>query len=83
MHAEESSEHPDHLKLLTASDLHLGYLERDPVQGDDSFAAFEEVLMIATREKADAVLLGQSRTRCALLEPLCSLRQAAFINTPF
>ena len=31
-------------KIMIASDIHLGYMEKDPVRGDDSFLAFEEVL---------------------------------------
>lgn len=30
--------------IMVASDVHLGYLEKDPVRGEDSFLAFEEVL---------------------------------------
>lgn len=41
-----------------SSDNHLGYAERDPVRGDDSFAAFEEVLARARLDKADFVLLA-------------------------
>ena len=35
-----------------------GVWERDPVRGEDSFDAFEEVLLTATNMGADAVLLG-------------------------
>ena len=31
----------DTLRILIASDNHLGYLERDPVRGNDSFETFE------------------------------------------
>ncbi|CAN0067316.1 unnamed protein product [Discosporangium mesarthrocarpum] len=33
-------------------------MERDPVRGMDSFAAFEEVLLLAKQRKVDFVLLG-------------------------
>ncbi|RKP38050.1 meiotic recombination protein [Dimargaris cristalligena] len=46
------------LRLLLATDNHLGYLEKDPVRKDDSFLAFEEILSIAQREKVDMILLG-------------------------
>ena len=36
---------------MVATDNHLGYLERDPIRGDDSFAAFEEIFKIAKDEK--------------------------------
>ena len=48
----------DTLTLLVATDLHLGFAERDPVRGLDSFLAFEEVLATARSRGADAVLLA-------------------------
>jgi len=49
---------PDTLRILLSTDNHLGYAERDPVRGNDSFAAFEEVLYTAKRFHCDAVLLS-------------------------
>ncbi|EED92561.1 predicted protein, partial [Thalassiosira pseudonana CCMP1335] len=46
------------LRVLLSTDNHLGYLERDPIRGLDSFAAFEEVLSLARSQKADLVLLS-------------------------
>eukprot|EP00752_Nemacystus_decipiens_P013425 g11888.t1 len=43
---------------MVATDSHLGYMERDPVRGKDSFAAFEEMLLLAKQKKVDFVLLG-------------------------
>ncbi|GJJ71717.1 double-strand break repair protein MRE11 [Entomortierella parvispora] len=48
----------DTLTILVATDNHLGYLERDPVRGNDSFAAFEEILALAAESEVDMVLLG-------------------------
>ncbi|KAG8467420.1 hypothetical protein KFE25_000736 [Diacronema lutheri] len=45
-------------KIMIASDIHLGYMEKDPVRGDDSFLAFEEVLHRAKECDADFLLLG-------------------------
>ncbi|KAI8379915.1 Metallo-dependent phosphatase-like protein [Choanephora cucurbitarum] len=45
-------------KILIATDNHLGYLERDPIRGQDSFETFEEILQIAEAEKVDFILLG-------------------------
>ena len=39
------------INILVASDLHLGYLEKDPIRGDDSFATFNEVFQIANERK--------------------------------
>lgn len=45
------------LRIMVTTDSHLGYMERDAVRGDDSFAAFEEVLYVAKRTfHADMVL---------------------------
>jgi double-strand break repair protein MRE11 len=46
------------VRILIATDNHLGFLEKDTVRGDDSFAAFEEVLRNAKTTKADFVLLA-------------------------
>ncbi|KAJ2357522.1 meiotic recombination [Coemansia sp. RSA 2618] len=48
----------DTLSILVATDNHLGYMERDPVRGQDSFAAFAEILQLAQLSQADMVLLG-------------------------
>ncbi|KAF9970070.1 Double-strand break repair protein mre11a [Actinomortierella ambigua] len=48
----------DTFKILVATDNHLGYLEKDPVRGNDSFAAFEEVLKLAADSEVDMILLG-------------------------
>jgi len=37
--------------ILIATDNHLGYLEKDPIRGDDSFKAFEEILTIAQKKE--------------------------------
>jgi len=48
----------DTLRVLISTDNHLGYAERDPIRGLDSFAAFEEVLALAKRHKCDMVLFA-------------------------
>ena len=48
----------DILSILISSDVHLGYAERDPIRGDDSFTSFEEVLKIANERQVDMVLLA-------------------------
>ncbi|GBO41188.1 hypothetical protein AVEN_7092-1, partial [Araneus ventricosus] len=37
----------DVLKILLATDCHLGYMEGDAVRGSDSLVTFEEILKIA------------------------------------
>lgn len=46
------------LKVLVATDNHLGYLEKDEVRGQDSFRAFEEIFQHAVECDVDLVLLG-------------------------
>jgi double-strand break repair protein MRE11 len=36
---------------MLATDLHLGFLENDPIRGDDSFLVFEEILQNARDHK--------------------------------
>lgn len=46
------------LRLLLSTDNHLGYAEKDPVRGDDSFRSFQEILKIAQGEAVDLLLLA-------------------------
>ena len=49
---------PDVLKIMIATDNHLGFLDKDPVRGGDSFSAFEEILMLCGEKRVDLLLLG-------------------------
>ncbi|KAF8023984.1 hypothetical protein BT93_F1246 [Corymbia citriodora subsp. variegata] len=46
------------LRILVATDCHLGYVEKDEVRRHDSFQAFEEICSIAEKKKVDFLLLG-------------------------
>lgn len=46
------------IRVLVATDNHLGYAEKDAVRGEDSFTAFEEILELAVSEDVDMILLG-------------------------
>lgn len=46
------------IRILIASDNHVGYAERDAVRGEDSYNAFREVLELARAEDVDMVLLA-------------------------
>ncbi|NXW37534.1 MRE11 protein, partial [Phaetusa simplex] len=48
----------DTFKILIATDIHLGYLEKDPVRGNDTFVTFDEILDHAQKNEVDFVLLG-------------------------
>lgn len=56
--AAVNADDQDVLKLMIATDNHLGYNEKDAVRGEDSFIAFEEILEIAMKQDVDLVLLG-------------------------
>ena len=48
----------DTFTILVASDLHLGYADRDELRKMDSLRTFEEILRTAKEKKVDFVLLG-------------------------
>lgn len=48
----------DVLKILVATDNHLGYGEKDTIRGDDSYITFEEILEYAVNNEVDMILLG-------------------------
>lgn len=48
----------DVIRFLVSTDNHLGFAERDPVRGNDSLAAFEEVLRTAIAKKVDFILFA-------------------------
>ncbi|KAJ6638754.1 Double-strand break repair protein MRE11, partial [Pseudolycoriella hygida] len=46
------------LHILVATDIHLGVYEKDPIRGNDSFIAFEEILQHAVHNDVDFILLA-------------------------
>ncbi|KAI5664802.1 hypothetical protein M9H77_24125 [Catharanthus roseus] len=46
------------LRILVATDCHLGYMENNEIRRHDSFQAFEEICSIAEQKKVDFLLLG-------------------------
>lgn len=46
------------LRVLVATDCHLGYMEKDEIRRFDSFRAFEEICSIAEEKEVDFILLG-------------------------
>jgi double-strand break repair protein MRE11 len=51
--AEEGS---NTLRILVATDCHLGYLEKDGERGFDSFDTFEEVCRLAVKNNVNIVI---------------------------
>jgi double-strand break repair protein MRE11 len=55
---EEVNGAEDILKILVATDLHVGFMEKDPVRGEDSFITLEEILKTGSEQNVDFVLLA-------------------------
>ncbi|XP_026765054.1 double-strand break repair protein MRE11 [Galleria mellonella] len=70
----------DTMRILIASDIHLGYLENDAVRGEDSFIAFEEVLSLAVQYDADLILLGGDLFDHAKPSPACMFKCTQLIR---
>lgn len=52
------SDDADLLRVLIATDNHLGVHEKDQVRKDDAFITFREIFEIAKQQKVDCVFLG-------------------------
>ncbi|KAE8295303.1 Double-strand break repair protein MRE11 [Larimichthys crocea] len=48
----------DTFKILLATDVHLGYLEKDAIRGSDSYNTLDEILKCAKTNQVDLILLG-------------------------
>ncbi|XP_066476357.1 double-strand break repair protein MRE11 isoform X1 [Tiliqua scincoides] len=51
-------EDKDTFRILVATDIHLGYLEKDAARGNDTFVTFDEILKLAQDNEVDLILLG-------------------------
>ncbi|XP_072119494.1 double-strand break repair protein MRE11 [Mobula birostris] len=58
MSAGNTLDDQDTLKILIATDIHLGYLEKDAVRGNDTLVTFDEILKCAQDNEVDFILLG-------------------------
>lgn len=48
----------DTFKILVATDIHLGFMEKDAIRGNDTFVTFDEILRLALEKEVDFILLG-------------------------
>ncbi|PPQ77954.1 hypothetical protein CVT25_015429 [Psilocybe cyanescens] len=48
----------DTIRIMLATDNHIGYMERDPIRGQDSINTFKEILELAVKHDVDFVLLA-------------------------
>ncbi|KAI5805062.1 meiotic recombination protein Mre11 [Geopyxis carbonaria] len=76
------------LRILIATDSHVGYNERDPIRGDDSWQSFDEVMTIAKDRDVDMVLLSgdlfheNKPSRKSMYQVMKTLRQNCYGEKP-
>ena len=79
---------PDTVRILVATDNHVGYNERDPIRGDDSWKSFHEVMCLARERDVDMVLLAgdlfheNKPSRKSMYQVMRSLRMNCFGDKP-
>ncbi|XP_065862187.1 double-strand break repair protein MRE11 isoform X2 [Euphorbia lathyris] len=76
------------LRILVATDCHLGYMEKDEIRRHDSFQAFEEICSIAEQKQVDFLLLGgdlfheNKPSRSTLVKAIDILRRHCLNDLP-
>lgn len=76
------------LRVLIATDCHLGYMEKDEIRRFDSFQAFEEICSIAEQKQVDFLLLGgdlfheNKPSRSSLVKAIEILRRYCLNDRP-
>ncbi|XP_054453521.1 double-strand break repair protein MRE11 [Anoplopoma fimbria] len=88
MSSENTLDDEDTFKILIATDIHLGYLEKDAIRGNDSYNTLEEILKCAKTNQVDFILLGgdlfheNKPSRRCLHSSITMLRQYCMGDTP-
>ncbi|XP_049582737.1 double-strand break repair protein MRE11 [Syngnathus scovelli] len=88
MSSDNALDDEDTFKILIATDIHLGYLEKDAVRGGDSYTTFDEILECAKTNQVDFILLGgdlfheNKPTRRCLHSCITMLRKYCMGDTP-
>ena len=78
----------DTIRILVATDSHVGYNERDPIRGDDSWKSFHEVMCLAQERDVDMVLLAgdlfhdNKPSRKSLFQVMRSMRMTCYGEKP-
>jgi double-strand break repair protein MRE11 len=78
----------DTIRILVATDNHVGYEERHPIRGDDSWKAFHEIMCLARERDVDMVLLAgdlfheNKPSRKAMYKVMQSLRMNCLGEKP-
>ncbi|MGH0142698.1 UNVERIFIED_CONTAM: hypothetical protein FKN15_019690 [Acipenser sinensis] len=55
MSSENTLDDENTFKILIATDIHLGFMEKDAIRGNDSFVTFDEILKCA-KENEDSTV---------------------------
>jgi len=78
----------DTIRILVATDSHVGYNERDPIRGNDSWKSFHEVMCLAKEQDVDMVLLAgdlfhdNKPSRKSMYQVMRSLRMNCYGEKP-
>lgn len=78
----------DQIRILVATDSHVGYAERDPIRKDDAWKTFNEVMELAKTEDVDMVLLAgdlfheNKPSRKSMYKVMRSLRMNCYGEKP-
>ncbi|CAE6481657.1 unnamed protein product [Rhizoctonia solani] len=78
----------DTIKIMLATDNHIGYNERDPIRGQDAINTFKEILELARQHDVDFILLAgdlfhENRpSRDCLYRTIALLREYTFNDRP-
>ncbi|XP_059187249.1 double-strand break repair protein MRE11 [Centropristis striata] len=88
MSSESTLDDEDTFKILIATDVHLGYLEKDAIRGNDTYSTLDEILECAKTNQVDFILLGgdlfhdNKPTRRCLHNCISMLRKYCMGDTP-
>ncbi|MCJ1231886.1 meiotic recombination [Toensbergia leucococca] len=78
----------DTIRILVATDSHVGYNERDAIRGDDSWKSFHEVMCLAKEQDVDMILLAgdlfhdNKPSRKSMYQVMRSLRMNCYGEKP-
>lgn len=69
-HFFQYSDDENTFKILVATDIHLGFMEKDAVRGNDTFVTLDEILRLAQENEVSLVnVLQYSLIQQALFPP--------------
>ncbi|GAA5862121.1 hypothetical protein JCM1840_001650 [Sporobolomyces johnsonii] len=84
----QAVQHDQCIKILLATDNHIGYAETDPIRGRDSINTFKEILDLAVANDVDMLLLAgdlfhENRpSRTSLYQTIAALREKCMSDRP-